>query len=79
MSYGYSTRILSANKKADSSLLGVALGRLCIEQDIPVVEVAKAMGVSRQTIYNWFSGVHSPQLYQVDVVEEYIAHISKAR
>lgn len=60
MSIGYSQRLIEANKKASVKLLGVALGRLCIKQDIPVMLVAEELGVSRATIYNWFWGANAP-------------------
>lgn len=60
MSYGYSQRLVDANKKADSSSLGVALGRLCIELGVSVNEVAEKLGVSRATVYNWFWGASVP-------------------
>jgi DNA-binding XRE family transcriptional regulator len=60
MSYGYTTRLDSLNKQADDSLLGVRLGRVCIEHNIPVIEIAAKLGVSRQTVYNWFVGIHNP-------------------
>lgn len=60
MSYGYSQRLVDANKKADASSLGVALGRLCIELGVSVNDVAKKLGVSRATVYNWFWGITTP-------------------
>lgn len=60
MSIGYSQRLVLANKKADSKSVGVRLGRFCIKHDIPVAVVAGALGVSRMTIYNWFSGDTNP-------------------
>ena len=60
MSYGYTTRLNSLNKQADKSSLGVKLGTVCIKQEIPVAEVASQLGVSRQTVYNWFQGTHYP-------------------
>jgi len=59
MSYGYSQRLIEANKVAGDSL-GVALGRLCIERDISVNRVAEHLNVSRATIYNWFWGLTTP-------------------
>ena len=61
MSYGYSTRLVKLNEKADDRMLGVRLGRVCIDNDVPVLSVAMALGVSRQTVYNWFSGVTTPR------------------
>ncbi len=60
MSYGYTTRIDSLNREADQSLLGVKLGRVCIKHDMPVAELSSQLGVSRQTVYNWFIGMHEP-------------------
>lgn len=52
--------MLTANKKADSKMIGVRLGRICIERDISVSKVSHDAGVSRQTVYNWFCGVTNP-------------------
>lgn len=60
MSYGYSARLIEANKQADVNLPGVKLGRICIKHDVPIAKVAMYLGVSRQTVYNWFTGVYSP-------------------
>ena len=62
MSYGYTARLIELNKRANISSLGVRLGRVCIKQDVPVSTVAEAMGVSRQTVYNWFTGSVLPGL-----------------
>jgi transcriptional regulator with XRE-family HTH domain len=58
---GYSIRIAEAIKNADGDLLGVQLGRLCLERDISVAEVARTLKVTRQTVYGWFSGTTLPQ------------------
>lgn len=76
MSHGYSLRICHMNDKADSVNPGVRLGRLCIAQDIPVSVVAKVMGVSRATVYNWFCGVSAPQANALSRIESYIASLS---
>ena len=68
MSYGYSARLIALNKEADSKLLGVKLGRICIKRNIPVSTIASKLGVSRQTIYNWFMGANNPQVQSVDAV-----------
>lgn len=68
MSYGYSARLIALNKEADSKLLGVKLGRACIKRNVPVSLVASSLGVSRQTVYNWFTGVNTPLNQSVDAV-----------
>ena len=61
MSYGYSARTVFLNEAADKRRLGVALGRAAIKQNMPVAEVARRLGVSRQTVYNWFVGSYDPK------------------
>ena len=56
MSYGYSLKLIQLNKKADPKRLGIRLGKMCIKRNVPVAEVATKLGVSRQTVYNWFEG-----------------------
>ena len=75
MSSGYSLRIRDLNAKADKRKIGVRLGRVCIKHDVPVSVVAKHMGVTRATVYNWFCGVSAPQTTTVGLVESYIASL----
>ena len=44
--------------------LGNQLGRWCIYHDFSVVRVSKALGVTRQTVYNWFLGKDIFPAYQ---------------
>lgn len=76
MSKGYSLRLLEANKEADQKKLGVRLGRLCIQHDVPVQVVANNLKVSRTTIYNWFVGSAEPHTDSRPMVESYIASLS---
>ena len=55
----YSERIAYAIRHADATLLGVRLGRICLAQGIPVAQVAEELGVSRKTVYAWFTGKHT--------------------
>jgi transcriptional regulator with XRE-family HTH domain len=71
MSYGYSMSLVFANKKADTTNPGVALGRFCIDRDIPVTQVAAELGVSRMTIYNWFSGYAIPTRENLEAIERF--------
>jgi len=78
MSSGYSLRLRDLNSKADKRKLGVRLGKLCIEHNVPVMVVAKRLGVSRTTVYNWFCGASAPQYFTVGLVESYIANLESA-
>lgn len=51
----YSEKIVSAVKDTPKSL-GNQLGRWAIHYDFPVTKIAEALGVTRQTVYNWFTG-----------------------
>jgi transcriptional regulator with XRE-family HTH domain len=72
MSYGYSVKLVNLNKEANGRKLGVKLGRVCIAADISVSAVARRLGVSKQTIYNWFTGVSEPSADRVAKVQAYI-------
>ena len=76
MSYGYSLRLVQLNREADGSNLGVRLGRLCIEHDIPVAEVAKQCSVSRVTVYSWFCGATTPQPNKLPDIKKFIESIT---
>ncbi len=52
----YSDKFLIALRDGDSTRLGVRLGRLCVEANLPAAYVAKALETSRTTVYAWFRG-----------------------
>lgn len=58
---GYTRNFIALNKAADPLHVGVQLGRICIEKDIPVQDVADYLNVSRQVVYYWFIGRTHPQ------------------
>jgi predicted DNA-binding protein YlxM (UPF0122 family) len=55
---GYSQKIAKANAKADTGMLGVRLGRLCIKQGVSVIDIANHFKISRTAVYNWFTGLN---------------------
>ena len=56
MPKGYSLLMADEIKSANSQLWGDQLGRVCLNKDIPVSDVASFFGVSRMTVYSWFRG-----------------------
>jgi transcriptional regulator with XRE-family HTH domain len=70
---GYSFALHLANQNADSRLIGVRLGKYCIKNSIPVVKVAEQFGVSRMTIYQWFTGESRPRSAKVEQIEKFLA------
>jgi len=77
MSYGYSVKLVSLNHSADGRLLGVRLGRVCIDRDIPVAEIAADLGVTRQTVYNWFVVYSTTHHSLSNSVEKIIKRLQK--
>jgi len=75
MTYGYSQSLVHANKKASVKSLGVALGRVCIRENISVSKIADDFGVTRMTIYNWFKGDSVPFHSYDKKINDYILQI----
>lgn len=73
MAAGYSLALLRKVKAADPKLLGVQLGRFCIDNDIPVSAVAERFGVSRAAVYCWFVGTYAPNKALHDRVAKFIS------
>lgn len=66
--YAYST--VKAILAADPAHIGVRLGRVCIENDVPVARVASDLGVSRLTVYAWFEGKFFPNPDRVEQINK---------
>jgi predicted transcriptional regulator len=70
---GYTYRVRQLNRSANKKNIGVRLGRHCIDQNISVNELIDLLGVSKQTIYNWFMGIHTPGPRQTAKIRELFA------
>jgi predicted DNA-binding protein YlxM (UPF0122 family) len=70
----YSQKIIDEVAKTPKSL-GNQLGRWAIHLDFPVTKIAYALGVSRQTVYNWFTGTEVFVAYRSRV--EFLTSIMK--
>jgi predicted transcriptional regulator YheO len=68
---GYSQNVIENNKKAKDTT-GTLLGQLCIAIKYPVGQVAKELNVSRQTVYDWFSGITKPSRHMEPKVMELV-------
>lgn len=57
MSRPYSKKFIEELRSADGThRIGIQLGRVCVSANLPAKYVAKAVGVSRATVHNWFRG-----------------------
>lgn len=52
----YSAEFIVELNKADPNRLGVKLGKLCVEANLPASYVAVALETSRMTVHSWFRG-----------------------
>lgn len=77
MSYGYTLNLVLLNKSANARSLGVKLGRICIKYGVPVTEAAERLGVSRQAVYNWFSGEAIPNAKTSLKIKKLISEIER--
>lgn len=69
-SRGYSHNLVKLVEHADQNMIGVQLGRMCIENDISVRDIADELKVSRMTVYHWFAGRFAPR-------QEYVTRIQR--
>lgn len=58
-SYEFVKRVRALAKKSGAPQ-GVRLGILAIEHGISISTIAKCVGVSRMTVYDWFTGKYEP-------------------
>lgn len=75
VSLGYSAHTILLNKKADIDRLGVELGRTAIKKGVSVADIALSLGVSRQTVYNWFVGAYDPKADQLKNITKLLARL----
>ena len=75
---GYSQIIIESNQKAKETA-GTLLGKLCITLKYPASQVAKDLNVSRQTVYDWFSGKTKPSRRLEVLIGNLIGHIQQQK
>jgi predicted transcriptional regulator len=73
---GYTQLVIKRNEEADPSLVGVTLGKLCIDKGVPVQTVANYFGVSKATIYAWFAGTKQPRAKIAQEINEFIKNLA---
>ena len=67
---GYDQIVAATVMGAQPITPAVELGRFCVERNVPVESVAARLGVSRQTVYSWFTGARTPRPKRlIDVIE----------
>lgn len=72
----YSQKIIETINEAPKGL-GTELGRWAVRRDVSMQRISMIVGASRQTIYNWFTGVTEVAPSFKEKVEKVIAVLSK--
>ena len=67
----YSQKVIDDVMNTPKSL-GNQLGRWAIHYDLPAAKLAKALGVSRQTVYNWFTGFNRPTSIFTEAIQGFL-------
>jgi predicted transcriptional regulator len=62
-------------KSADPNKIGVQLGLLCIEKNIPAQEIAQHFNITRASVYAWFKGQSEPKAKHVESIKELLAKL----
>jgi predicted DNA-binding transcriptional regulator AlpA len=69
-SRGYSSLFLQQVKAGDRRSLVTKYALACIKRDLPIIEIAHRLGVTRATVYNWFTSRTEPRDYHLELMQK---------
>lgn len=75
---GYSTLFLSAIEEAGLDLPMKQFAEECIRRGIPIASIASRLGVTRASVYNWFTGKTKPRQLQLAQIRKIMARWTRA-
>ena len=67
---GYSLKLVEAIRGGDPSDPVIRLEEYCIDNQVPVSDLAAYFKVSRLTIYNWFFGRMKPRKQRLELLQD---------
>ena len=73
---GYSLKLVEAIRGGDPSDPVIRLGKYCIENQVPVSDLATYFSVTRATIYNWFFGRMKPRQKRLQLLEDTLKRLN---
>lgn len=74
---GYTTLFLSAIEGAELDPVVKQFAAGCIARGIPIASVASRLGVTRASVYNWFTGKTAPRHAQMAQIKRVVARWSR--
>lgn len=75
---GYSTPFVRAVAEGKLSALVERFANHCIAREIPVSSVAELLGVTRATVYSWFTGRSEPRARHQETIKRLMARWTRA-
>jgi len=75
---GYSTSFVSAIAHGRLSDLMFQFANECVVREIPVSAVAEKLGVTRTTVYSWFTGKVEPRARHQEQIRQILARWNRA-
>ena len=70
---GYSTLFLSRIEKAELDPFLKQFADECIRRGIPISAIASRLGVTRASVYNWFTGRAAPRRSQMVQIKKVVS------
>lgn len=75
---GYSTSFVRAVEESELSDLVAQFAHRCVARGIPVSVVAERVGVTRATVYAWFTGRAEPRAQHQEKIRQILARWNRA-
>jgi transcriptional regulator with XRE-family HTH domain len=75
---GYSTSFVAAVAHGCLSDLMFQFVHECLVREIPVSAVAERLGVTRATVYSWFTGRSEPRVRHQEKIKQILARWNRA-
>lgn len=75
---GYSTSFVRAIAESKLSDLVAQFAHHCVAREIPVAAVAERVGVTRATVYAWFTGRSEPRAQHQEKIRQILARWTRA-
>lgn len=76
---GYDQLFVAQVMAAQPATPATELGRHCVTCNVPVEQVARDLGVTRMTVYAWFTGRRKPRPKKLEAIVGYLASLQSHR
>jgi hypothetical protein len=71
----YSEQFLLKLARTNSTKLGIRLGKICVEANLPTTYVAKALNVSRKSVQRWIRGSNIRMKEDQEYIKAFISMV----